>query len=240
MTRPGGTLETKVNRPAEPGPNATGLFRREFSIPSEWKNGIQDSRIFLIFEGVDACLDVWLDGQHVGYSQDSCLQCEFDITTILNNMESQNPGNTDTSHTIALRVCRWCDGSYLEDQDKWWISGVYREVYIMRKPDVMIADYEIKSTISWNENDEPTLAIVDVEVIVENFKLQVMVEMLTCRWIRTWHPLRVTPSVLKCIKEMRTMQVRVLFFLLVLHQRGVDCFRDNSRPMKRCRILWRS
>ncbi len=166
----GGTIENEGKLdPAEPGPNATGLFRREFSIPTEWKNGMQDNRLFLIFEGVDSCLDVWLDGQHVGYSQDSCLQCEFDVTTIINNLELQNPGNKSIHHTLGLRVCRWCDGSYLEDQDKWWISGVYREVYLMRKPDVMISDYEIKSTITWNEKDEPTLAIVDLEVVVENF-----------------------------------------------------------------------
>ena len=79
----GGTTENSGSlSKAEPGPNATGLYRREFSIPAEWKRNMLDSRVFLVFEGVDSCLDVWLDGQHIGYSQDSCLQCEFDVTMV--------------------------------------------------------------------------------------------------------------------------------------------------------------
>ena len=68
----GGTLQNSgALDPKEPGPNATGLYRREFLVPLEWLPGLADHRVFLVFEGVDACIDVWLNGQYIGYSQDS-------------------------------------------------------------------------------------------------------------------------------------------------------------------------
>jgi hypothetical protein len=119
--------------------NPTGLFRTSFTLPSSWRPS--DSRICLVFEGVDSALEVWLDGVYVGYSQDSCLPAEFDITDLLQENKSRS------SHLLCCRVShlsfffssprscltlrqvmRWSDGSYLEDQDKWWLSGIYREV----------------------------------------------------------------------------------------------------------------
>lgn len=94
-------------------------------------------------------MTAWLNGMFVGYSQDSCLSAEFDITEMLlhNSM-----GVFDSNHMLAVRVSRWCDGSYLEDQDKWWLSGIYREVYILRRPEVFISDYEFSTaSIAFDE-----------------------------------------------------------------------------------------
>lgn len=144
----GGTLGSSTTlHPKEPGENPTGLYRLRFSLPKSWcdassnkaKKGNKQSRIFLIFEGADACLSVWLNGQHVGYGQDSCLPSEFDVTDLLNGDVDNDHKAT---HTLALKVSRWCDGSYLEDQDKWWLSGIYREVYLLRKGESFISDYE--------------------------------------------------------------------------------------------------
>lgn len=85
-------------------------------------------------------MTVWLDGQCVGYSQDSCLSAEFEITDAIANTHSFGE-----EHMLAVRVSRWCDGTYLEDQDKWWLSGIYREVYIVRRPKVFIADLEFST-----------------------------------------------------------------------------------------------
>jgi beta-galactosidase/beta-glucuronidase len=139
----GGTSETTISLHKEElgGWNTTGLFRKHFTIPKEWsqldRNG-RTQRIFLVFEGIDSNATIWLNDEYVGYSQDSCLSCEFEITnTVL------FPGeNEERENLLAVKVNRWCDGSYLEDQDKWWLSGIYREVYLVCRPSIFIADFE--------------------------------------------------------------------------------------------------
>lgn len=129
--------------PKEPGENPTGLYRRKFTLPANWLEGEgAGSRVFLCFEGADAALSVWLDGSFVGYSQDSCLPAEFDVTKALGK------GAASETHCLAVQVLRWCDGSYLEDQDKWWLSGLYREVLLLRKPRIFLADYEFSADVS--------------------------------------------------------------------------------------------
>ena len=177
------SVTNKINS-KEPGPNPTGLYKRSFQIPNDWNYGTNPHRIFLVFEGVDACLSVWVNGIYIGYSQDSCLPAEFDITEALGSLDGPN-------HTIAAQVSRWCDGSYLEDQDKWWLSGIYREVFIYRKPLQFISDYEITYdvTLPPDPDAEQTLeekieekivgkkeardfkisAIVNVQVQIESF-----------------------------------------------------------------------
>jgi beta-galactosidase len=158
----GGTLETKQQiSPKEPGENATGLYRRSFSLPANWQGDGSD-RFFLVFEGVDSCLHVWLDGTYVGYSQDSCLPAEFDVTDALK-------GGSGKEHIVVCQVMRWCDGSYMEDQDKWWLSGIYREVYVIKKPSVMISDFEFKTDIRWDADGRALSAAVRVEVLSEGF-----------------------------------------------------------------------
>ena len=95
------------------------------------------SRAFLNFEGVDSCFYVWINGSYVGYSQVSHMTSEFDITNVLQ----------DGTNTVAVLVMKWCDGSYLEDQDKFRMSGIFRDVYILKRPEQAISDYHIKTKI---------------------------------------------------------------------------------------------
>ena len=94
-------------------------------------------KAFLNFEGVDSCFYVWINGSYVGYSQVSHMTSEFDITDLLQ----------DGTNTVAVRVMKWCDGSYLEDQDKFRMSGIFRDVYILKRPEQTIRDYHIKTKI---------------------------------------------------------------------------------------------
>ena len=94
-------------------------------------------KALLNFEGVDSCFYVWINGSYVGYSQVSHMTSEFDITDLLQ----------DGENTIAVLVMKWCDGSYLEDQDKFRMSGIFRDVYILKRPEQAISDYYIKTKI---------------------------------------------------------------------------------------------
>ena len=105
-------------------------------------------KAFLNFEGVDSCFYVWINGSYVGYSQVSHMTSEFDITDLLQ----------DGENTIAVLVMKWCDGSYLEDQDKFRMSGIFRDVYILKRPEQAISDYYIKTKI------EDLLATVELDV----------------------------------------------------------------------------
>ena len=105
-------------------------------------------KAFLNFEGVDSCFYVWINGSYVGYSQVSHMTSEFDITDLLQ----------DGENTIAVLVMKWCDGSYLEDQDKFRMSGIFRDVYILKRPEQAISDYHIKTKI------EDMLAKVELDV----------------------------------------------------------------------------
>ena len=94
-------------------------------------------KAFLNFEGVDSCYYVWLNGHYIGYSQVSHATAEFDVTEYLVNGEN----------TLAVLVLKWCDGSYLEDQDKFRMSGIYRDVYILKRPECAIRDYYIRTDV---------------------------------------------------------------------------------------------
>ena len=103
---------------------------------------------FLNFEGVDSCFYVWINGFYIGYSQVSHMTSEFDVTDVLQ----------DGTNTVAVLVMKWCDGSYLEDQDKFRMSGIFRDVYILKRPKQAISDYHIKTRI------EDMLAKVEIEM----------------------------------------------------------------------------
>ena len=103
---------------------------------------------FLNFEGVDSCFYVWINGSYIGYSQVSHMTSEFDVTDVLQ----------DGTNTVAVLVMKWCDGSYLEDQDKFRMSGIFRDVYILKRPKQAISDYHIKTRI------EDMLAKVEIEM----------------------------------------------------------------------------
>lgn len=151
----------------EPGFNATGLYRRKVALPADWCDSegalLPEHRVFLVFEGVDSCLSIWVNGEFVGYGQDSCLPHEYDITSVLSASRNE--------HCIAAKVSRWCDGSYLEDQDKWWLSGIYREAYLIRRPRQFISDFEFRSELTF-ERDECT-AHFSVGILAEEIELGV-------------------------------------------------------------------
>ena len=114
----------------------------------EYSRDEKAPKSFLNFEGVDSCFYVWINGSYVGYSQVSHMTSEFDVTDVLQ----------DGTNTVAVLVMKWCDGSYLEDQDKFRMSGIFRDVYILKRPEQAISDYHIKSKI------EDILAKVELDV----------------------------------------------------------------------------
>ena len=114
----------------------------------EYSRDEKASKAFLNFEGVDSCFYVWINGSYIGYSQVSHMTSEFDVTDVLQ----------DGTNTVAVLVMKWCDGSYLEDQDKFRMSGIFRDVYILKRPKQAISDYHIKTRI------EDMLAKVEIEM----------------------------------------------------------------------------
>ena len=107
--------------------NATGFYRRSFDLPEDWSN----KEIFLHFDGVYSCCAVWVNGQFRGYSQGSNTDAEFDVTSAV------RPGKNQ----LSVQVYRWCDGSYLEGQDMWRLSGIHRDVYLIARPKTFVSDH---------------------------------------------------------------------------------------------------
>ncbi|MGE5527824.1 MAG: glycoside hydrolase family 2 TIM barrel-domain containing protein [Patescibacteria group bacterium] len=122
-----------VDPPYVPDENPTGLYRRSFIIPEAWRG----RRVFLVFEGVDSAFHAWLNGSPLGYSQGSHLPAEFDLTPLL------RPGE----NLLAVQVFQWSDGSYLEDQDMWRLSGIFRDVYLIAAPSAHIRDLSIRTEL---------------------------------------------------------------------------------------------
>ena len=133
----GRPLYTNVNYPFHVDPpnvpvlNETGSYWREFSVPDRWAG----QQVRLRFEGVDSAFHVWVNGKEVGYSQGSRDPSEFDITSFL------EPSTPHGSSTIAVRVYEFCDGSYIERQDQWLLSGIFRDVYLIAFPKDAIVDF---------------------------------------------------------------------------------------------------
>lgn len=119
-----------INPPYVPSENPTGIYRRTVTIPETWDG----KKKILRFEGAGSAYDVWVNGRHAGYSKGSRLSAEFDIT------EFTYPGKNQ----ITVRVYRWSDGSYLECQDMWWYSGIYRDVTLIAVPEAGILDYVVE------------------------------------------------------------------------------------------------
>ncbi len=128
-----------VDPPFVPDENPTGTYRRRFHLPLEWKG----FRVFLLFQGVDSAFHCWVNGQPAGFSKGSRLPAEFDITPYL---------AFGKENLLTVRVYQWSDGSYLEDQDMWWLSGIFRDVFLIARPPVMIRDVFVRA--SWEESPE--------------------------------------------------------------------------------------
>ena len=130
--------------------NATGFYRRTITIPETWK----DKRVFVHFDGVYSAAVVWVNGKYVGYSQSSNTDAEFDITGFVETGDNQ----------LSVRVYRWCDGSYLEGQDMWHLSGIHRDVYLVATPKVFVSDHYITSKL----NSDATSGSMSVKLTVDN------------------------------------------------------------------------
>lgn len=119
--------------------NPVGSYKREFRVPDEWN----DREVYLHFGAVSSAFYVWINGQMVGYSQDSKTPAEFNITRYLKK----------GTNSVAVEVYRWCDGSYLEDQDFWRMSGIQRSVFLHARSETHIRDFFVKAGLENNYSD---------------------------------------------------------------------------------------
>ena len=119
--------------------NPVGSYFRDFIIPEDWK----DLSVIIHFGGVTSAFYIWVNGREVGYSQGSCLAAEFDITNYIKS------GN----NRVAVQVFRWSDGSYLEDQDMWRLSGIHRDVMLLAQPKIALNDSYVKTKLDENFQD---------------------------------------------------------------------------------------
>lgn len=131
--------------------NTVNAYRRTFTVPAGWEG----RNVFVTFDGVNSFFYVWINGQKVGFGKDSRTPVEFDITKFL------KPGE----NLIAVENFRWCDGSYLEDQDFWRMSGIFRDVYLWSCPDVHVRDVEIRTELDSQYQN----AVLQVRVNLKNF-----------------------------------------------------------------------
>ncbi|RDW22142.1 beta-galactosidase subunit alpha [Oceanobacillus arenosus] len=139
-----------VDPPFIPSENPTGSYRRNFYVTEDM---LKES-VILRFEGVDSAFHVWINGELAGYGTGSRLASEFDISSLL----------TEGNNTIAVRVYQWSVGSYIEDQDMWWLSGIFRDVYLITKPKVHINDFFVKTTLDENYEN----AVLEVSTIIHS------------------------------------------------------------------------
>lgn len=140
-----------IDPPHVPNDNPIGCYRRSFFIPDSWN----DREMFLVFEGVDSAFHVWVNGQFAGYGQGSHMHSEFRVTSLL------QPGE----NIVSVQVYQWSDGSYLEDQDKWRLSGIFRDVYVKATPHVHIRDLMVQTRFCENLED----AVIGLRLNVKNY-----------------------------------------------------------------------
>ncbi|QIZ51741.1 beta-galactosidase [Dickeya zeae] len=123
-----------INPPFVPEDNPTGCYSLTFSVDPDW---LAQGQTRIVLDGVNSAFHLWCNGQWVGYSQDSRLPAEFDLTPCLQVGENR----------LAVMVLRWSDGTYLEDQDMWRMSGIYRDVYLLHKPAVHLRNVQLTTPL---------------------------------------------------------------------------------------------
>ena len=129
--------------------NPTGFYRKYFELPDSFRG----KDVFITFDGVSSAFNLWLNGLKVGYSQGSRTPAEFNITPYLKS----------DSNLLAVEVFRWSDGSYLEDQDFWRLSGIYRDVYLTARPQQHIRDFRVVTDLDDRYEDARLIVSVDLE-----------------------------------------------------------------------------
>lgn len=149
------TYPFPINPPYVPSDNPTGCYRKTFYIEESWIN----KQAILRFEGVDSAFHVWINGKEVGFSKGSRMPSEFDITPHIHEGEN----------LLAVKVYKWSDGSYLEDQDMWWLSGIFRDVSIFARDKGHIKDFFITTELDKDYID----AEVKVSLKLENLHSEI-------------------------------------------------------------------
>ncbi|KAL4950218.1 glycosyl hydrolases family 2, TIM barrel domain-containing protein [Aspergillus filifer] len=140
-----------VNPPFVPSENPTGTYKRTFYVPSRWDS---NSQLRLRFDGVDSAYHVWVNGIEVGYAQGSRNPAEFDISEIVARGEQNE---------VFVRVYQWSDGSYIEDQDQWWLSGIFRDVTLIAFPSTArIEDFHVQTILDSEYKDAVLNISLDV------------------------------------------------------------------------------
>ncbi|MBU4201147.1 MAG: DUF4981 domain-containing protein [Verrucomicrobia bacterium] len=140
-----------LDPPHVPDDNPVGCYRRQFVTPDHW----QGRQVFLHFAGVDSAFYVWVNGRQAGYSQGSHMPSEFNITAHI------RPG----VNTLAVQVFQWSDGSYLEDQDMWRLSGIFRDVFLVATPVVHMRDVAVRTCL----DDRNADAVLELKVALKNY-----------------------------------------------------------------------
>lgn len=150
---------TNIKYPFEPNPpyvpkeyNPVGVYKKSFIVPANW----DEQQVFIHFGGVQSAMYLWVNGRKVGYHEDGMLPAEFNITNYIKK------GNNE----LTVQVFNWSDGSYLEDQDFWRLSGIYRDVYIFTTPNVRIRDFSVLPELDEDYKD----AELHVAVAIENVR----------------------------------------------------------------------
>ena len=132
--------------------NSVASYRRDFTLPDGWT----DERVFLHFDGIYSAAYVWVNGEYIGYTQGSNNDAEFDVT------EAVRAGENN----VSVQVIRWCDGSYLEGQDMWHMSGIHRDVYLFATPRTFVRDHYITSSLNASANY--TTGTMNVALALDN------------------------------------------------------------------------
>lgn len=144
------TYPIPVNPPVVPAENPTGCYSLTFDIDDAW---LESGQTRIIFDGVNSAFHLWCNGLWMGYAQDSRLPSEFDLSAALKA----------GSNRIAVMVLRWSDGTYLEDQDMWRMSGIFRDVTLLHKPDTRLADVQLQTELNEDFSRGELRALVVLE-----------------------------------------------------------------------------
>ncbi|MDF2988513.1 MAG: glycoside hydrolase family 2 barrel, partial [Eubacterium sp.] len=138
--------QVELNAPLVPEKNLTGCYRTTFEVPDYFDG----KDVFIEFGGVESCFYLWVNGIEIGFSKDSKLDASFDITYAVQRGKNE----------LAVKVLQYCDGSYLEDQDYWHLSGIYRDVRIYAKARQRLLDYKVETLFADNNFKEAELKVI--------------------------------------------------------------------------------
>lgn len=149
------TLESNFDFPLIPSEgNGVSSYRRIFEVPDDWEG----RHVFIHFDGVDSAFYVWVNGRRVGYSQDSRTGAEFDLTPFLQ----------DGENVLAVQVFRWSDGTWLEKQDMWNLSGIFRDVYLWSSGPTQVRDIEFRADLSPRFDSAEVSVSIDLRRLVSS------------------------------------------------------------------------